>query len=303
MIEFRFFSTCPVVDILSGLGMDVSSVGMLCSTPGVTVKSADLLGPSRLPYPNLGNRLISLEVESESFEAAGEIAESSVQWFIGLMQRDDVSGGQFSVIGHDDTDVFARWDPEGVSLQLYHSATREKYGSWGGVDHRVFWEVVPNALHKSGIGFTIDEDPIRIGHNSHLGLVDPLSGGSGWDGALLSWFSGPRFDGTLFLLADSTDSFRSLSTHFHEELVDFDGTNMTWADAVDQQLPGTFTRATARRPEVYLNRLVVLVGEERHLLWERSVPLRTVSSLQHERTNQEAYRWWDRFRSDRDGGT
>lgn len=299
MIEFRFFSTCPVAGILSSLGMEVSPLAVLRTIPGVIVVSADLQGPSRLQYPRMGNRLIRLEFDREVLEPTDEVALSSVEWFLGLLQRSDVSEGQFIVIGPDDEDVFARWGPEGVTLQLYHSATREKYGAWGGVDHRILWQVVPNALNRAGLAFAIDEDPIRIGHSSHLGFVDPLSDGSGWDGFLLRRFSSPQFDGTLFLLADSMDSYHSLRSHFYEIPFDFDSASMTWADAVDQQVPGTYGRAAGKRPAVYLNRIVVLVADERHLLWERAVPLRTLSSLNHERGNEAAYQWWDRFRTDR----
>ena len=303
MIEFRFFSTGPVAGILNGLGMGVSSVGVLRDIPGVTVVSADLQGPSRLPYPNDGNRLIRLEFETERLEPVDEVASRSAGWLIGLLQRSDVSSGQLSLIGHDDTDVFARWGPDGVTLQLYHSATREKYGSWGGVDHRILWEIVPDALHRSGLAFTIDEDPIRVGPSSHLGLVDPLSDGVGWDEFLQRRFTMPEFDGSLFLLANSAASYRSLHNHFHEELLDFGGPRMSWADAVNQQVPGTFMKASGKRPAVYLNRIIVLVAKERHLLWERAVPLVTHSSLGHERANQAAYRWWDRFRTDCNGGS
>lgn len=243
-----------------------------------------------------------IEIELVNPKAVEDsVLDGIATWTSGVIKNAAAEAGVFRTFDDEaDDDVFLAWGEDGVELQLYVSSVRERFGGFGGLGHLGLWRAFVPALEREGIPVRVESDPVRFGRGQAASLDswDPLvGGGSGWDALLLNLFTSPNADGTAWLVASDVGQIDRLTQHLRVARFPSGDTGQSWVEAVEDSLQGTY-RQRSDGNHHHLNRIVVLLGMERHVIWQRKAALPTLSSIQHARHGSLTDAGWNEFRVD-----
>ncbi len=132
------------------------------------------------------------------------------------------------------------------------------------------------ALKAERIRYSVDVDP--VGWMLRLQDAEGHLDRDHWGKMISSGIRLGAIEGTMWLDSPSEAATQEFESFLAVSPLDFDGQTMTWSEANEKQVAGTFRRSRRGEP-AFVNRIVAVCGLDRKVVWERTQPLATLSSL------------------------
>ena len=294
MTFFQLATSTPVLEIVRDLGIPFEGSRYL-PLDGAVFAYTDHHQSFSGPFEDRPSVSFGIDASEVTGVVSSDYLLPSVEMFVSLIAREDVERGIFSS-WQEEIRTFAQWDRTMVTLLHYSTATRERFGAWGGVNHRVLWDTVPLRLSELGIPFTVDEDPVSRQSislaNYELGNPDALH-----EMFTRACSKDGTYEGTAWIDVPDENQAEQLRHFFFSEEVSFAGKRRcTWEKAISLVLPGTYRSGTP--DPVFTNRVVLIVNGKKSVLWERPESRLTTSQQVYDRSDKREYRRFDPVQQD-----
>lgn len=254
----------------------------------------------RFPPPDVLFPLVAGDVgfgvctPESNFVSAPKILPAALPVLFRLLSDPRVEKGVFGQ-HEEDSAAIAYWGfGDGLRLMQYSTEIRERYGAFGpprpGFGIEDIWERLTIGLDERGIEYSVDEDPVV-----NLQPLEPMAGkdsGPYWRKYLTRFASMEgAINGTLWLDSPDIETTEEFAEFLAVEPLEFESETLIWREAQQRQVAGTF-RLSRRNRKAFVNRIVVMTGNERRTVWERESALDTLSSIDLQEAPQRRYERW-----------